>query len=166
MSATLAVAVAVTAGAAVLATSTTATAQSPTEAELQRSVTTLRARLTAERARTVRIVRAERRRHGRNLQHLRRQALRGPSVRHALALGAAAYGVPEGRLRSVATCESGLRPTAQNGQYRGLFQFGSALWSRTPYRAFDRNDPYAAAMAASYAFARGWRSHWPVCGYR
>jgi hypothetical protein len=160
------VAAAVTAGAAVLGTTGPAAAQSSAEAELQRTVTTLRAQLRSERARTTRIVRAKRRRHSRNLAHVRRKALRGPSVSHALALGAAAYGVSPSKLRRVASCESGLRPTATNGRYVGLFQFGSTLWRQTPYGDFDRSDPYAAAMAASYAFARGWRSHWPVCGSR
>jgi soluble lytic murein transglycosylase-like protein len=91
-------------------------------------------------------------------------ALEESSVAHALRLAAASYGVDEARLRSVATCESGLRPHAKGGIYLGLFQFGSALWSTTPYRAFERTDPYASALAASWAFSRGMSSHWPVCG--
>jgi len=87
-------------------------------------------------------------------------------VQHALSLAAATFGVPQDKLRRVATCESTLDPQAGSGRYIGLFQFGSTLWNRTPYGGFDRTDPYASALAAAWAFSRGMRSHWPVCGYR
>jgi hypothetical protein len=102
----------------------------------------------------------------RSLAQLRRSVLARPSVRHAIALGAAAYGVSESRMRSVAMCESGLRPAVAGagGTYQGLYQFGTTLWGQTPYRAFSRTDPYAASFAASWAFSRGMSGHWPVCG--
>jgi len=90
----------------------------------------------------------------------RREIVTTPRVRHALALAAAAYGQPYGGLVRVATCESTLRPWATNGRYVGLMQFGTPLWSTTPFARFPRTDPYASAMAASYAWSRGNRSHW------
>jgi hypothetical protein len=104
-------------------------------------------------------LRRERARHERELD----RALR-PRVDHALRLAAVTYDVPEEVLRRVAVCESRLDPDAQNGIYLGLFQFGAPLWSRTPFGAFERSDPYAAAFAASWAFSRGLSAHWPVCG--
>jgi hypothetical protein len=95
---------------------------------------------------------------------LKRQLLARPDVQHAIALGAAAYGVPVDRLRRVALCESRFDPQASAGLYLGLFQFGRVLWRTTPFSRFDRSDPYAAAFAASWAFARGLSGHWPVCG--
>lgn len=86
------------------------------------------------------------------------------TVDHALAIAAATYGVPEARLRAVATCESTLNPQATNGPYVGLFQFGLPLWNATPYGGMSRTDPYAAALAAAKTFSEGGSSHWPVCG--
>lgn len=87
-------------------------------------------------------------------------------VAHALRIAAATYGVPEDKLRRVARCESTLNPKARNGQYVGLFQFGSYLWGKTPYARFSRTDPHAAALAAAWAFKRGMARNWPVCGRR
>lgn len=93
-----------------------------------------------------------------------RRAPTSDRVDHALAVAAATYGVPEAKLRRVATCESTLNPKARNGRYVGLFQFGLPLWRATPYGRFPRTDPYAAALAAAWAFKRGMARHWPVCG--
>ncbi len=134
--------------------------------QLERTNHALRAQLQRERARTTRLIRSERRRSARVIATYRRQLRRSPSVRHALQVAAATYGVPSARLSRVATCESGLNPGAGNGPYLGLFQFGSRLWSVTPYREFPRTDPYASALAASWAFSRGMSAHWPVCGRR
>jgi soluble lytic murein transglycosylase-like protein len=120
-----------------------------------------RATRTADRLRAQ--LRLERRRHVRTVARVRRSVTR-PSVSHALALGAAAYGLERRRLEQVARCESGFNPAARNGRYQGLFQFGPSLWGRTPYRDFDRSDPYAASFAAAWAFSRGMRRHWPLCG--
>jgi hypothetical protein len=98
------------------------------------------------------------------MRTLRRQVLATPSVDHAIRLGAAAFGQSPDRLRRVAMCESNLTPTAANGPYQGLFQFGAPLWSKTPFAGFARSDPYAAAFAASWAFSRGMDANWPVCG--
>jgi hypothetical protein len=126
------------------------------EMTLERAVTTaaqLRAQLRRERAA-----------HARAIRRLRRAAVARADVRHAIALGSAAYGLPKGRLEGVAFCESGLNTHAANGRYLGLFQFGSRLWNATPYRDFQRTDPYAASFAAAWAFSRGMARHWPICG--
>lgn len=110
----------------------------------------------------------ERRAHRLAVAKLRRPAtVAGPAgVHHALRIAASTYGVPLARLRRVATCESTLNPNAANGRYLGLFQFGTPLWRSTPFAKFSRTDPYAAALAAAWAFKRGMAGHWPVCGRR
>jgi hypothetical protein len=138
--------------AALLGTSSAATEEHALRVAT-RTAATLRAQL-----------RKERESHRRTIRRLRRAALARPSVSHALALGAAAYGLPRDRLERVAFCESRLDPGAGSGPYRGLFQFGSALWRATPFRAFSRTDPYAASFAAAWALSRGMARHWPVCG--
>ena len=81
-----------------------------------------------------------------------------PSVDHAIALAAAAYGVDRQAMRRVAWCESTHRPWAVNGQYVGLFQTGPAFWAHTPFTSFKRTDPYANALAtAQVVAAQGWR---------
>lgn len=135
-------------------------------AALQAQNDSLRAQLRSERrahARDMRKARTARLALVRRYSH---QLRASPSVRHALKVASAAYGVPESRLTRVATCESTLRPGAQSGPYVGLFQFGTPLWNATPYREFSRADPYASALAASWAFSRGMDRHWPVCGRR
>lgn len=131
------------------------TATSADVAALRRSNRLLRSQL-----------RAERRRAARTEAVLRRRLHGSPTVRHALRVASATYGVSTARLTRVALCESTLDPGAGNGPYLGLFQFGSRLWAATPYRDFPRTDPYAAALAASWAFSRGMSAHWPVCGSR
>jgi soluble lytic murein transglycosylase-like protein len=133
-------------------------------AALERANSDLRAQIARERERAATVMTKAKLRHRDRVRAARRAASDESDVDHALRLAAASYGVDEGRLRDVATCESGLRPYADGGIYLGLFQFGSPLWSTTPYRAFDRTDPYASALAASWAISRGMSSHWPVCG--
>lgn len=129
------------------------TAQEMTIEEATLANEKLRAQLKRERAA-----------HARELRRIRGAAVARPDVQHALQLGAAAYGLPKGRLENVAFCESRFNSHAKNGQYSGLFQFGSRLWNATPYRSFDRTDPYASSFAAAWAFSRGMARHWPVCG--
>lgn len=124
----------------------------------------LRAQIRRERAvharqlaATVRRERAKRRAAVRRV--LRSSGATG-NVDHAIEVAAATYGVSEARLRSVARCESGFNPGASNGQYLGLFQFGTPLWSTTPVARFSRTDPYAAALGAAWAFSRGMSGHW------
>ena len=123
-------------------------------ADLQTTAQALRAQLRRERAL-----------HDRVLERARRDG--APSTpAEAIRLAAAAYGQSEDRLRGVAECESHLDPAAVNGPYLGLYQFGQPLWEHTPFRDFPRTHPYAAALAASWAFSRGMSSNWPVCGRR
>lgn len=142
-------------------------AVSPREAQLQGQIDTLRRQLARERAKHRRQLRAVRTTARAHVTRTLKDAVNQQPVQHAIALAAATFGVSEDRLRRVASCESTLNPSAGDGRrYVGLFQFGAPLWRATPYRDFSRTDPYAAALAASWAFARGMRSHWPVCGYR
>ena len=123
------------------------------------------AQARAETAGLRRQLAAERRTH--KLTVARTRATRAaPSVDHALTIAAAAYGVDKAKLRRVATCESTLDPSATNGPYVGLFQFGTSLWHASPYGRFSRTDPYAASLAAAWAFSRGKAGQWPVCGGR
>jgi hypothetical protein len=145
----------------VLAIAAAALAAGGGAAHAHRSVHDLSAANRALRAE----LRRERAARSRPLER-RREAPARRTVEHALALGAAAFGQSRNRLRRVALCESTLDPAAANGPYAGLFQFGAPLWSRTPFRDFERTDPYAAAFAASWAFARGWDANWPVCSRR
>lgn len=128
----------------------------------------LRAQIRRERARHDRLLATTVRRERSKRRAAVRRALQTGgatgSVDHAIRVGAAAYGVSPSRLRAVAHCESTLNPGATNGPYAGLFQFGTPLWSKTPVREFSRTDPYAAALAAGWAFSRGMSSHWPHCG--
>lgn len=136
------------------------------EAELLARIDTLRRQLTRERARHLRQIRAVRASARKHVRRTVNAAVNREPVQHALALAAATFGVPQDKLRRVATCESTLNPRAGSGRYIGLFQFGTTLWNRTPYAGFTRTDPYASALAAAWAFSRGMQSHWPVCGYR
>jgi hypothetical protein len=141
-------------------------AVSARESELQRRVAALRAQLRRERVKHRRQLTLERQRARARVSRTLKNTLGNEPVRHAIALAAATFGVSEDKLRRVATCESTLNPAAGSGPYLGLFQFGSPLWRATPYAGFDRTDPYAAALAASWAFSRGMHRHWPVCGRR
>lgn len=106
----------------------------------------------------------ERTSHRRDVRLLQRQLAHRPSVRHAIRLAGAAYRLDPDRMTRIARCESRLDPGAANGRYLGLYQFGTPLWAKTPFRTFDRTDPYAAAMAAAWAFSQGLDRNWPVCG--
>ena len=144
------------------------TSSAAQQAKLQRNNVLLRTQLLRERKRHRATVTRLKKRHRANLKKMRAGArvrqLNRPEVDHALRLASATWDVPYARLRSVALCESGLRPHADGGIYKGLFQFGLPLWNGTPYRDFERTDPYASALAGARAFSLGMASHWPVCG--
>lgn len=154
-----------TATAAFVPTPTPAPGLTPLEQRLTSQVAALRRQLTAERTR-----------HARQLRAARRSSVAGfragsvsldsGDAGHAIRLAAAVYGVPADRLLRVAQCESTLDAHAISGPYLGLFQFGTPLWARTPMADFSRDDPYAASLAAAWAFARGMNRHWPICGRR
>jgi hypothetical protein len=126
-----------------------------TVAELRETSSKLRRQLAAERAA-----------HRRAIHASRPTAPQRTEVKRALAIAAATYHVSVGKLRRVAHCESTLNPNAVSGRYAGLFQFGIPLWRTTPYGTLSRTDPYAASLAAAWAFKRGMLSHWPICGRR
>lgn len=136
--------------------------------EASKQASKLRTQLRRERAQHEReltsTVRRERARRQAAIKRVLQTNRETGSVDHAIRVGAAVYGVSPDRLRSVARCESGLNPSASNGRYVGLFQFGTTLWSTTPVSGLSRTDPYAASLAAAWAFSRGMASHWPVCG--
>lgn len=139
---------------------------SAVEQKLTLQVRRLQRRLAVERKQHRSALRRERRRATVRLARVRRAAWTESDVQHAFALAGATYGVSQSKLSRVSFCESGHNPGAVNGRYLGLFQFGTSLWRTTPYAAFSRADPYAASLAASWAFARGMHRHWPECGSR
>jgi hypothetical protein len=81
-----------------------------------------------------------------------------PTIDYALQLAAAVYGISEIELRNVAWCESRLSASAQNGQYRGLFQQGPMFEQTAIGRAgFSVWDPVAAALSTAATVEReGW----------
>lgn len=83
-----------------------------------------------------------------------------PTVQHALALASATYRVDRHLLDRISYCESTYRPTARNGRYVGIAQFGLPLWNSTAYWAFDRTDPYASALGLAEKIREGGLSHW------
>ena len=66
-----------------------------------------------------------------------------PTVRYALRLASAVFGVSYWQLRSVSYCESRHYVYARNGRYKGLFQLG---WHPFGFSAFD---PVASALSAA-----------------
>jgi hypothetical protein len=60
----------------------------------------------------------------------------------------------------VAWCESRFDPSAMNGQYVGLFQFGPVLWGALPYRRYSRFSAKWSALAAAFAFQHGLSYQW------
>ena len=73
------------------------------------------------------------------------------------------------RMMRVAQCESGLRPFATNGQYRGLFQLSRWVRNRVKFWTGWNNVGYNAIQntyGARYVWlGQGWDA-WPVCGPR
>lgn len=93
---------------------------------------------------------------------LRRTLMHTPSVQEALTIASVAYAVPRSELSSVAFCESRHTPTARNGRYRGLFQFGP-IFESSPYGRAGLSvwSPLAASMAAAYIVRHGGRGWSP-----
>lgn len=110
--------------------------------------------LVRERAQAAELVR-ENRRLRRDLRVRWR-----PTVQHAIALASATYRVDRHLLDRISYCESTYRPTARNGRYVGIAQFGLPLWNSTAYWAFDRTDPYASALGLAEKIREGGLSHW------
>jgi soluble lytic murein transglycosylase-like protein len=75
---------------------------------------------------------------------------------------AAEYGISGSYLLSVASCESGLNPSAVNpAGFHGLFQFGTGTWATEGYGSIY--DPVAQARTAARMLAAGQASRWPNC---
>jgi soluble lytic murein transglycosylase-like protein len=84
------------------------------------------------------------------------------SIAAIVYAAAAEYGLSGDYLLSVASCESGLNPSAVNpAGYHGLFQFGSGTWATEGYGSIY--DPVAQARTAARMLAAGQASRWPHC---
>lgn len=84
------------------------------------------------------------------------------SITEIIYAAAAEYGIDGGYLLSVASCESGLNPSAVNpAGYHGLFQFGTGTWATEGYGSIY--DPVAQARTAARMLAAGMASRWPNC---
>ena len=86
----------------------------------------------------------------------------GGSIPEIISSAAAEFGLDGGYLLSVATCESGLDPSAVNAVgYYGLFQFDETTWAAYGYGSIY--DPIAQARTAARLLAAGHTSRWPNC---
>jgi Transglycosylase-like domain len=86
----------------------------------------------------------------------------GDSIPDIISSAAAEFGLDGGYLLSVATCESGLDPSAVNAVgYYGLFQFDETTWAAYGYGSIY--DPIAQARTAARLLAAGQTSRWPNC---
>ncbi len=84
------------------------------------------------------------------------------SITAIVYAAAAEYGLSGEYLVSVASCESGLNPSAVNpAGYYGLFQFGAGTWATEGYGSIY--DPVAQARTAARMLAEGQASRWPNC---
>lgn len=84
------------------------------------------------------------------------------SVTEIIYAAAAEYGLSGSYLLSVASCESGLNPSAVNpAGYHGLFQFAPSTWASQGYGSIY--DPVAQARTAARMLAAGAASAWPNC---
>jgi soluble lytic murein transglycosylase-like protein len=86
----------------------------------------------------------------------------GGSISEIISSAAAEFGLDGGYLLSVASCESGLDPSAVNAVgYYGLFQFDETTWAAYGYGSIY--DPVAQARTAARLLAAGHTSRWPNC---
>lgn len=86
----------------------------------------------------------------------------GSSTTSIISAAAVEFGLDPGYLLSVATCESGLDPTAYNpAGYHGLFQFDQTTWAAYGYGSIY--DPAAQSRTAARLIAAGQGSRWPNC---
>lgn len=79
------------------------------------------------------------------------------------------YAVDPNVLRHIAICESGFNPSAVNGSYVGLYQFGPITWASNRILIGEDPDPdlrYSAEesiQTAAYMLATKGRQFWPNC---
>ena len=84
------------------------------------------------------------------------------SIAEIVYSAAAEYGISGAYLLSIASCESGLNPSAVNpAGFHGLFQFGTGTWATEGYGSIY--DPVAQARTAARMIAAGQASRWPNC---
>lgn len=84
------------------------------------------------------------------------------SIESIIYAAAANHGLSGSYLLSVASCESGLNPSAYNAAgYHGLFQFDQATWGEYGYGSIY--DPVAQSETAASLIAGGQASRWPNC---
>ena len=84
------------------------------------------------------------------------------SIPEIISSAAAEFGLDGGYLLGVASCESGLDPSAVNAVgYYGLFQFDETTWAAYGYGSIY--DPVAQARTAARLLAAGQTSRWPNC---
>jgi soluble lytic murein transglycosylase-like protein len=75
-------------------------------------------------------------------------------------------------LISIARCESGMRSTAINGPYLGLYQYLPTTWESTRNAMGENPDhalrinPEEAIKTTAWKIANGGIGAWPVCGKR
>jgi len=86
----------------------------------------------------------------------------GGDITSIIYSAAAAYGQNGDDMLRVATCESGLNPSAVNASSgaSGLFQFMPSTWATTPYADQDIFDATANANAAAWMWSVGRRGEW------
>jgi hypothetical protein len=79
------------------------------------------------------------------------------------------YGIDNQLLKRIAYCESEFNMMAENGQYKGLFQFNEDIWIRyrnemgldpNPELRLDANE---SIKTASYLISKGKLFFWPNC---
>ena len=84
------------------------------------------------------------------------------SITDIIYAAAAEYGIDGGYMVSIATCESGLNPSAYNAAgYHGLFQYDDTTWAAYGYGSIY--DPVAQARTTAELLANGESSRWPNC---
>ena len=84
------------------------------------------------------------------------------SITGIISAAATEFGLDPGYLLSVASCESGLNPSAYNAAgYHGLFQFDQTTWAAYGYGSIY--DPTAQSRTAARLIAAGQSSRWPNC---
>ena len=90
------------------------------------------------------------------------EASYGGSITDIIYAAAAEHGISGDYMVSIATCESGLNPSAYNAAgYHGLFQYDQTTWAAYGYGSIY--DPVAQARTTAQLLANGESSRWPNC---
>jgi hypothetical protein len=100
------------------------------------------------------------------IAHIRRVPLHRADSLEAIRLASIAYGVDQGQMMAIASCETGgsFNRYSKNpsSSASGLFQFLTGTFAGTPYGRESIWSPYANALAAGWMMAHGRRGEW-VC---